>query len=51
MRPPSHRAFFNFASRFANTWTGSATLLALALFALVAPLIFKGLKRFKGDDA
>ncbi|MDP9962915.1 TctA family transporter [Variovorax paradoxus] len=30
---------------------GSATLLALALFALVAPLIFKGLKRFKGDDA
>lgn len=30
---------------------GSATLLALALFALVAPLIFKGLKRFKGEDA
>jgi putative tricarboxylic transport membrane protein len=30
---------------------GSATLLALALFALVAPLIFKGLRRFKGEDA
>lgn len=30
---------------------GSATLLTLALLALVAPLIFKGLKRFKGDDA
>jgi putative tricarboxylic transport membrane protein len=30
---------------------GSATLLALALMALLAPLIFKGLRRFKGDDA
>lgn len=30
---------------------GSATRLALALFALVASLIFKNLKRFKGDDA
>lgn len=29
----------------------SATLLTLALLALVAPLIFKGLRRFKGDDA
>jgi putative tricarboxylic transport membrane protein len=29
----------------------SAALLALALLALLAPLIFKGLKRFKGDDA
>ena len=30
---------------------GSATLLALAFLALIAPFIFKGLKRFKGDDA
>lgn len=29
----------------------SATLLALTLLALVAPLIFKGLRRFKSDDA
>jgi putative tricarboxylic transport membrane protein len=29
----------------------SATLLVLALCALVAPLVFKGLRRFKGDDA
>jgi putative tricarboxylic transport membrane protein len=30
---------------------GSAILLALALFALVAPLLFKGLRKFRGDDA
>jgi len=30
---------------------GSATLLALALLALLAPLVFKGLRRFKADDA
>ena len=30
---------------------GSATLLALAVLALVAPLLFKGLRRFKGEDA
>ncbi len=30
---------------------GSLALLILALFAMVAPLIFKNLKRFKGDDA
>lgn len=30
---------------------GSATLLALALVALVAPLVFKNLRKFKGDDA
>lgn len=30
---------------------GSATLMALAVVALVAPLIFKSLRRFKGDDA
>ena len=29
----------------------SAILLALAAFALVAPLVFKGLKKFKGEDA
>ena len=29
----------------------SATLLALALLALLAPLVFKGLRKFKGDDA
>ena len=29
----------------------SATLIALTLLALVAPLIFKGLRRFKSDDA
>ena len=29
----------------------SATLLALAAVALVAPLVFKGLSRFKGEDA
>ena len=29
----------------------SAALLALAALALVAPLIFKGLRRFKGEDA
>lgn len=29
----------------------SAILLALALIALVAPLVFKGLRKFKGDDA
>jgi putative tricarboxylic transport membrane protein len=29
---------------------GSATLLGLAFLALVAPFIFKGLKRFKGDE-
>ena len=39
-----------------DTWVffkhpSSALLLALALFALVAPLLFKGLRRFKGDDA
>jgi putative tricarboxylic transport membrane protein len=39
-----------------DTWVffkhpGSATLLALALFALVAPLIFKRLRQFKGEDA
>ncbi len=28
----------------------SATLLALAVVALVAPLVFKGLRRFKGED-
>ncbi|CAN5545350.1 tripartite tricarboxylate transporter permease [soil metagenome] len=31
--------------------TGSAILLGLAVLALVAPLIFKGLRRFKGDDS
>lgn len=31
--------------------TGSALLLALTLAALVAPLVFKGLRSFKGDDA
>jgi len=30
---------------------GSATLLALALVALIAPLLFKQLKSFKGEDA
>lgn len=30
---------------------GSATLLALALLALLAPLIFKQLKAFKGEDS
>jgi putative tricarboxylic transport membrane protein len=30
---------------------GSASLLALAVLALVAPLLFKGLRKFKGDDA
>ncbi len=30
---------------------GSATLLALAVLALVAPLVFKKLRMFKGDDA
>jgi putative tricarboxylic transport membrane protein len=30
---------------------GSATLLALAVLALLAPLLFKGLRRYKGDDA
>ena len=30
---------------------GSASLLALAVLALVAPLLFKGLRRFKGEDA
>ena len=30
---------------------GSATLLALAVAALVAPLAFKGLRKFKGEDA
>ena len=30
---------------------GSATLLALSALALVAPLAFRGLRRFKGDDA
>ncbi len=30
---------------------GSATLLALAVVALVAPLVFKNLRKFKGDDA
>ncbi|MBB5216255.1 tripartite tricarboxylate transporter permease [Parapusillimonas granuli] len=30
---------------------GSAIMLGLALFALVAPLIFKGLRRFKAEDA
>ena len=29
----------------------SAVLLALAVLALVAPLIFQGLRRFKGEDA
>ncbi len=30
---------------------GSATLCALAVLALVAPLLFKGLRRFQGEDA
>ena len=30
---------------------GSATLLAIAAIALVAPLMFKGLRRLKGEDA
>jgi putative tricarboxylic transport membrane protein len=30
---------------------GSATLLALALLALAAPLLFKGLRKFRGEDA
>jgi len=30
---------------------GSAVLLAIAALALVAPLIFRGLRKFKGDDA
>jgi putative tricarboxylic transport membrane protein len=30
---------------------GSAALLALAAAALIAPLVFKGLRRFKGEDA
>lgn len=30
---------------------GSATLLALAVVALVAPIVFKGLRKFKGEDA
>jgi putative tricarboxylic transport membrane protein len=30
---------------------GSAVLIVIALIALFAPLIFKGLRRFKGDDA
>ena len=30
---------------------GSAALLALAALALVAPLLFRGLRRFKGEDA
>jgi putative tricarboxylic transport membrane protein len=29
---------------------GSAVLLALALLALVAPLLFKGLRKFRGED-
>jgi putative tricarboxylic transport membrane protein len=29
---------------------GSATLLALAALALVAPLVFRGLRRFKGSE-
>jgi putative tricarboxylic transport membrane protein len=29
----------------------SAVLIALTLLALVAPLLFKGLRRFRGDDA
>jgi putative tricarboxylic transport membrane protein len=29
----------------------SAALLALAALALVAPLIFEGVRRFKGEDA
>lgn len=29
----------------------SAVLIALALLALVAPLVFKGLRRFRGEDA
>lgn len=29
---------------------GSATLLTLAAVALVAPLVFKGLRRFQGED-
>lgn len=29
----------------------SAILIALAVAALLAPLVFKGLRRFKGDDA
>lgn len=29
---------------------GSATLMALAVVALVAPLVFKNLRRFKGED-
>ena len=32
-------------------YPGSATLLVLAGLALVAPLVFKGLRRYKGDDA
>lgn len=30
---------------------GSAVLLALAFIALVAPLLFKSLRRFKGHDS
>ena len=30
---------------------GSATLLALAALALIAPLVFKSLRKFRGDDA
>lgn len=30
---------------------GSAIMLAIALIALVAPMIFKGLRRFKAEDA
>lgn len=30
---------------------GSAILLALALVALIAPLVFKGLRNFRGEDA
>lgn len=29
---------------------GSATLLALAAAALIAPLVFKGPRRFQGED-
>ena len=39
----------------ATNWSfqhpSSAILLALAAIALAAPLVFKGLKKFKGEDA
>ena len=35
---------------FFKHWS-SAVLLALALLALVAPLLFKGLRKFRGEDA